>query len=76
MQLSESNNTYFLAGIPMQHFGDYPLPNQSSDSQSANSSSSLSSQQESRTKSPFEDFSGFTEEEMTVDESVIEEQVM
>lgn len=76
MQLSDNNSTYFLAGVPMQHFGEYSLTNQFSDSQSAsNSSSSVSSQRESRTKSPFEAFAGFTEEEMTADASVLEEQV-
>lgn len=59
----------------MQHFGDYPMTSQCSDSQSPSTCSSLSSQQESRAKSPFEVFGGFTEEERTVDESVLEEQV-
>lgn len=66
-----SDSTYFLAGMPMNHFG----ASQSSDSQSASTSSSLSSQQDSRVKSPFKAFAGFTEEDMRVDESVLEEQV-
>lgn len=69
-----SGNTYFLGGMAMHHFGDDKGTSQCSDSQSASTSSSLSSQQDSRAKSPFEAFS-FTEEDMKVDESVLEEQV-
>ncbi|KAK3751475.1 hypothetical protein QZH41_009187 [Actinostola sp. cb2023] len=68
------NNPYFLAGMPMQHLGGYPVATLSSDSQSASTSSSLSSRQETRATTPFEAFEGYTEEDMIVDESVMEEQ--
>lgn len=70
------NSTYYLTGIPMQHFSEYPIANQRlSECKSDSNSSSFSSQPETRTRSPFEAFGGFTEEEMMADESVMEEQV-
>ena len=68
------NNTYYLTGMQLNQFAEYPPVSRSMDSQSISNSSS--SQQDTNGINPLTAFQSYAEDDTPIDKDVLEEQVL